>query len=167
MTHPGWTFVAAALLSTTVASPATAPDHEPALAVVAGVSQYDLSGTGTTAFGAVRLELPIGERLVVEPGLTYLPYESQGGRRTHHLLPEVQLQVQTRRTIRPYLGVGVGSSWAVTPGRDFHDLTLSAATGVRVLTRSGWILGGELRVRTIDPWTGTTGDWGLRIARTF
>jgi hypothetical protein len=41
------------------------------------------------------------------------------------------------------------------------DLTGSMAGGVRVPLAAGWAIGGELRIRAIDPFHGTTGDWGL------
>lgn len=140
----------------------------PALTLLGGVSQYDLSGTGTTPFFAARVDVPLGRVVVLEPGITYLPYEEQFGVRTHHLLPEVQLQVQRPGDrFRPYLGVGVGFSRALRPGLDESELTASVAAGTRVLTLSGWLVRGELRVRAIDPWTGTTADWSLGVGHTF
>lgn len=140
----------------------------PALTFLGGVSQYDLSGTGTTPFFAARLDVPLGRVLVIEPGVAYLPYEEQFGARTRHLLPEVQLQVQRSRGVfRPYLGVGVGLSRAVRPGPDESDVTASVAAGTRVLRLGGWLIRAELRVRAIDPWTGTTADWALGLGHTF
>lgn len=147
---------------------AAAQESGRAVSVLAGPSQYDLSGTGTTPFGTVRLDLPVERRLVLEPAFTYMSYESQAGARTHHMLPEAQLQVTGAGTVfRPYLGVGLGASWATGAADDEFDLTLSTAAGLRVRMSSDWILRGELRVRAIDPWTGTTADWGLGIGRRF
>jgi hypothetical protein len=139
-----------------------------AVSVLAGPSQYDLAGTGTTAFVALRIDLPVDRRLVVEPAVTYLAYESQGGARTHHVLPEAQLQVTgAGEVVRPYLGAGLGASWVSRGADDELGLSLSAAGGVRVRTSSSWILRGELRVRAIDPWVGTTADWAVGIGRRF
>lgn len=151
---------------TVLPAPAAAQQPERALMVIAGPSQYDLGGTGTAPFGAVRLALPLGRTFVFEPGLTYLSYTSQFDPRIHHILPEAQLQAQLPgETFRPYLGAGLGASLAVSEGDEVMDLTLSGAAGVRVLLGSGWMLGGELRVRVIDPWTGTTADWGFGLGR--
>jgi hypothetical protein len=139
-----------------------------AVSVLAGPSQYDLAGTGTTPFVALRLDLPVHRRLVLEPGFAYLSYESQGGARIHHVLPEAQLHVTgVGDAFRPYLGGGIGASWATSAADDEIDLTLSVATGLRVRAGSGWILRGELRVRAIDPWTGTTADWGVGVGKRF
>ena len=139
-----------------------------AVAVLAGVSQYDLSGTGTTPFGAVRFDLPVARAIIVEPGLTLLPYEPQFGERVTHILPEVQLQVQRAASVfRPYLGAGLGASWAVRSGEDEVDFTLAGSGGVRLVTQSAWVLRAELRVRVIDPWVGTTADWSIGFGRAF
>ena len=150
------------------APPGSAQQTERALALLAGPSQYDLAGTGTAPFVSARVTLPVARGLLVEPALAYLWYESQGGSRIHHLLPEAQLQIRRPgEVVRPYLGIGLGASWASRPAEDEVDLTLSAAGGVRVTVRYGWIVRGELRVRAIDPWTGTTADWGIGIGRAF
>ncbi|MDX1568628.1 MAG: hypothetical protein R3223_12555 [Longimicrobiales bacterium] len=139
-----------------------------AAGIVVGPSQYDLSGTGTSPFVSARIDIPVGRNLVVEPALTYLPYETQADRRIHHLIPEFSLQAQRYGEVfRPYLGVGFGLSWAVRPGADRQDPTLAGAAGVRILLGARWHLQGELRVRAIDPWAATTADWGIGIARRF
>lgn len=153
-----------------LAPPRSAEAQEPVRAVtlLAGPSQYDLGGTGTTPAVAARVDLPLTPLLLLEPGFTYLPYDNQFGPRIHHLLPEVQLQVQRPGgELRPYLGVGSGASFAVRPGDDDTDLTLSTAAGLRWLPTPGWVLRGEFRVRVIEPWVGTTGDWSLGVGRRF
>jgi len=139
-----------------------------AVALLAGVSQYDLSGTGTTPFGAVRFDLPVARAIILEPGLALLTYEPQFGERVTHVLPEVQLQVQRAASVfRPYLGAGMGASWAGRSGEDELDFTLAGSGGVRLVTQSAWVLRSELRVRVIDPWVGTTADWSLGVGRAF
>jgi hypothetical protein len=64
-----------------------------ALAVVGGAWEYDLSGTGTSGFGGLRLELPIRRILLIEPGLTYAHYSSQFDLGVSYLLPEIQAQI--------------------------------------------------------------------------
>ena len=136
-----------------------------ALAIVAGVFQYDLSGTGTSLFGAARLELPLGSFVVAEPGLTVGRYDAQFGSTVTLLFPEIQLQLQGRGSVSPYLGVGAGPAFASSEGESQTELGLSTALGVRFRTRSDWGVRGELRVRAIDPFTGTTAEWGLGISR--
>lgn len=161
--------VLALVLSAAIApSSGSAQQTDEAVSLLAGPSEYDLAGTGIAPFVAARLDLPVGRRFLVEPGVTYMWYECQGGDRIRHVLPEAQLQIRhPGEVFRPYLGIGAGASWAVMPTEDEVDLTISAAGGVRVRVGSGWILRGELRVRVIDPWTSTTADWGLGVGRTF
>lgn len=145
-----------------------AQDPERALSVLAGPTEYDLSGTGWAPFMAVRLQWPLTPGLLVEPGLTHLSYRAQFDDRIHHVLPEVQLQAQVPgRVLRPYIGAGFGASWELTSGRNFFDPTLSGAAGLRAWVGPRWQLTGELRVRSIDPWTATTADWGLGIGWRF
>lgn len=161
-------FMVAAGLLAVAPLPGTAQQAQTAVSFLSGPSQYDLSGTGTTQFLSVRLDVPLTSALLVEPGLTYLPYEAQSGARTHHVLPEIQLQLQAPgETFRPYLGAGFGGSWARRSGEGYWDGTLSGAGGLRVMTGSRWMLRGELRVRVIDPWAGTTADWSLGAGYRF
>lgn len=139
-----------------------------AAGIVGGAAQYDLSGTGTAPFASFRLDIPVGRNLVLEPALGYLTYVAQSDRRRHLLLPEIQIQAQVYgERVRPYLGAGFGASWALLPGEDQGDLTLSGAGGARVLLGTAWMVRGELRVRVIDPWGATTADWGLGVSRRF
>ncbi|HUF75024.1 MAG TPA: hypothetical protein VMM35_02040 [Longimicrobiales bacterium] len=166
MSSISWRTLALAGALVAAPLPTAAQAAAPAPSVRAGTSQYDLAGTGTAPFVALGVDIPVVRRLLLEPGIAYLPYESQAGARTHHLLPEIQLQwTGTGRGLRPYLGAGLGASWAIRPGEDRFDPTLSTAAGLRVATDSGWIVRGELRVRAIDPWTGTSADWGIGVGR--
>jgi len=122
----------------------------PRFGVVGGVSHYDFGATGTTPFGALRVELPL-VALVAEGSLGAFRPEEGGERRTY-VIPEAQLQWQIFPVVvRPYLGAGVGWLKAIsgpTPRRD--DMTISASAGVRVgLPMLGFGLRGEVRVRTI------------------
>lgn len=160
--------VSALLLFATVPRPVAGQQIVHAAGIVAGASQYDLSGTGTAPFASFRLNIPVGRNLVLEPALGFLSYEAQSGRRYHHILPEIQIQAQAYGArVRPYLGVGFGASWAVRPQEDQGDPTLSGAGGLRVILGTEWMLRGELRVRIIDPWGATTADWGLGLSRRF
>lgn len=55
------------------------------------------------------------------------------------------------------MGAGAGLA-ADLDGPGSTDLTLFAALGGSVRAAAGWEILGELRVRSVDPWTGTTAD---------
>jgi hypothetical protein len=122
-------------LSLSAAAMAARPAHAqlpiPSFAVVGGVSHFDLSGTGTTAIGAVRVDIPL-LMLVAEGSFGVMRPTEDVGTRTY-IIPEAQLQYQLfPLLVRPYIGVGGGWFRAVS-GADPHrnDLTLSASAGVR------------------------------------
>jgi hypothetical protein len=139
-----------------------------ALAVVGGAWQYDLSGTGTSGFGGLRLELPVARLFVIEPDLTYARYSTQFGSSVNYLIPELQAQIQVPgSTIRPFLGGGVGLAHAWAEGDQATDLSLSAGLGTRIRLGALWTARAELRVRSIDPFHGTVAEWTAGIARQF
>jgi hypothetical protein len=142
-----------------------APDR--ALAVVGGAFQYDLSGTGTTGFGGVRLEWPLARYFLAEPGLTYARYTPQGvGGAVSLLFPEVQLQlVRPGGLLRPFVGVGAGPALALGGGASESELALSAGAGLRMRLAPEWSGRAELRLRAIDPWTGSAAEWTIGLAR--
>lgn len=159
---------ALAVLALALVAPSPIAGQDRALALVGGAWQYDLSGTGTSAFGGLRLELPVGRVFVVEPGLTYAHYSSQFQTGVSYLLPEVQAQVQVPgRWVRPFLGGGVGLSHAWSGGGSADDLTLTGSVGTRVRVTDLWSARAELRVRSIDPFHATVAEWTLGIARRF
>lgn len=69
------------------------------LAIAAGSSPYDLSGTGTGGAGAAFLAWRPLRGLVVEPGMTVFSYESQFDERTTVLLPELSVQGELRKLL--------------------------------------------------------------------
>jgi hypothetical protein len=139
-----------------------------ALALVGGAWQYDLSGTGTSGFGGLRLELPVDRFLVIEPGLTYARYSTQFELGVNYLLPEIQAQLQVPgRWIRPFLGGGFGLAYAWAGGATATDLTLSGSAGARFRLAELWSARAEARARSIDPFHGTVVEWTLGIARQF
>jgi hypothetical protein len=140
-------------------------DRRPALAVLGGPSPYDLSGTGTGGFGAVRLEVPSGRLLVFEPGIAVFRYRSQADESITYLLPEVSAQVQVvGGPIRPYLGGGIGFTEFLS-GRGQSKFTLHGAAGLRIAIAGGWGLRGEARLRSIDPFHGNTFDLGVGLGK--
>ena len=96
-----------------VPEPLPVPHYRHAAGLVAGVSQFDLSGTGTTALVGARLETELQRWLVAEGALGYFRPQEQFPERSTYAIPEVQLQVQyPGRVVRPYLGVGGGYVFA-------------------------------------------------------
>jgi outer membrane protein with beta-barrel domain len=148
--------------------PQTSVGQDRALGVVGGAWQYDLSGTGTSGFGGLRLELPVAQLFVIEPGLTYARYSSQFGPSVNYLIPELQAQIQVPgSTVRPFLGGGIGLAHAWAEGDHASDLSLSAGIGTRIRLATLWSARAELRVRSIDPFHGTVAEWTAGIARRF
>ena len=146
---------------------AQAQETGAAFAVVGGLMQYDLSGTGNTFFAAVRVEAPLSPIVLVEPGLMFSRYDAQGGSKVSLLFADMHLQLQGRGVVSPYVGLGGGPAFAFRDGRTDIQLSLSAALGLRYRINPQWRVGGELRIRAVDPFAGTTSEWGLGISRRF
>ena len=151
----------------TIAQPLRAQLPIPSFSVAGGVSNYDLSGTGTTPFGVARLDLSLLS-LIAEGSVGVLRPTEDGDAHRTYIVPEAQLQYQfLPLLVRPYIGVGAGSFRAIA-GPDPHrsDLTLSASAGVRVgipLTPIG--ARGEVRVRGIGSgFTGSAVEWTLGLS---
>lgn len=104
----------------------------PSFALVGGVAHYNLNGSGSTATGAVRADLPILSLLVEGSVGVMRPHENDGTRT--YIIPEAQLQYQLfPLLVRPYVGVGVGAFNAVSgPDPRPSDFAFSAALGLRV-----------------------------------
>jgi hypothetical protein len=131
-------------------APMMRPQHA-TLNLAAGVSVWDLSGTGNSIIFAARLDRPLGVHwLLGEGSLATFTTDEQGGSNTY-LIPEVQLQLQVPRVIAPYVGGGFGGFGRVAgdASRDMA-LTTSAAAGVRlwgIIPRG--VLRAEVRLRGI------------------
>jgi len=145
-------FITAMLSLTAAATAAEAqrpmgrPQHA-TLNLAAGVSAWDLDGTGNSTILAARLDYPLGGAgLLAEGSLATFRAGGPNGRNTY-LVPEVQLQHELPRTIAPYFGAGLGAVIGGDAYRD-GDLTVSAAAGVRVwdVIQRG-VIRGELRLR--------------------
>lgn len=143
-------------------SSARAQQGERTVSVVGGVSQFDLSGTGTTGVIGVRGDLAARRWLLLEGGLTVFRPNEQFDQRRTYVIPEVQVQAQVpHHRVRPYLGLGVGSLLA---SRDLSpQRALSGALGTRVLLRDARVnLRAELRVRGIgEGFSGAVAEWTL------
>ena len=153
----------AALLAVLLLAPGAFAQADPGVTLLGGVSSYDLSGTGTTWVAGVEGDVSPLRHLGVAPAVLLFRYETQGGDNASFLFPEltVRFQVPVDR-FRPYLGAGLGAGLAVE-GPEQDDLTLHAALGTFVRLAPSWALRPEFRVRSVDPWTGTTGDFTLGV----
>jgi hypothetical protein len=142
-----------------------APRPRPQVTFMAGPSSYDLGGTGTSAFGAVRFDVPVGLVFILEPGVANFRYPAQSSDHITYLFPEVSVQAQVPGGgVRPYLGGGIGFTEFLS-GRGRTLVTLHAAAGLRVAVANGWGLRGELRARSVDPFVGSTFDFGFGVSK--
>jgi hypothetical protein len=165
MHRPAFRFAVLTLLALLSAVRPASAQGDLAFGIAAGPSPYDLSGTGTgTAIGGFLPWRP-ARGLVVEPGITVFSYRSQFDERTNLVLHEVSVQGElVLGQFRPFLGGGVGGSFAVS-GVPTTTLTLHAVGGARVDLGLSWGLLGEVRIRSIHPWTGNTVDFLFGVSR--
>ena len=148
------------------ASSARAQLPIPSLSLMGGVSQWDLSGTGTSPFGAVRLDVPL-LFLVAEGSVGIFRPKEDGGTSTY-VIPEAQLQWQIfPLLVKPYIGVGGGVFRSLSgPRGTSNTITASASAGVRVgLPLIGAGLRAELRVRGIGSgFGGSAAEWTAGVS---
>lgn len=149
-----------ALIFALFASSATAQRAERAVALVGGVSQFDLSGTGTTGVLGLRGELSAKRWLMLEAGLTAFRPDEQFGLQRTYAIPEIQVQAQVPgRSFRPYVGLGAGS--LIAGGASDARRAFSAAAGTRiVIPETHFNVRAELRVRGVgESFSGTIAEW--------
>ncbi len=108
-----------------------------AVALTAGMSSYDVRGTGRAWTTAIRVERPIvGTWLLSEVGVGYSPIKEQGSAAPTQLgLLDVQVHAQTRRgRVRPYIGTGVGAVTYLSGAGSRKRLveSVSGAVGFRI-----------------------------------
>ena len=146
----------------TAGSFGTAAAQDTRVTLSAGVSEFDLSGTGTAFTASARVDVPIRPVLLLEAGIGFLSADQQFGDTTTVLLPEVQAQVQYPGSLSPYLGLGLGLAADFRDEEDGGtevDPTFSIAGGVRVAVTEELGLRAELRVRGHETgFVGTTAD---------
>lgn len=148
-----------------VSSSTNAFGPRPALSLSAGISQFDLSGTGTTSIIALRGEYPLVPVLLIEGGVTIARPQQALGERGTLLMPELQLQLQLPRRVAPFIGLGTGFAHdgvVARYGGDANRITFSGAAGLRAAITRQVGLRAELRVRYIGTgFNGSTADWTL------
>jgi hypothetical protein len=158
------TTACAAILALPAGAAAQVPAG-PVLSATAGVMQYDLAGTGSRAFAGARAQIPLTALLLVDLGAIYINYRPHGeaeAPRSHIWFPEVQLQVVTAfGAVRPYLGAGAGVALESVAGERFTEATLSGAVGARLPIMDRIVGGAEVRIRAVNPFVGTTADFGV------
>ena len=143
--------------------------QQPDLSLHVGVSQWDLSGTGTDVSAALRARFGLNSVLSIEAGLgaTVLARASTGADEGSWLFtPEVQLQVAAPGRVSPYVGVGVGLAHETSrASADSETRTAaSVSAGVRLSLSDRFSLVPELRVRGIgDSFQGSTAEWTLGL----
>jgi hypothetical protein len=156
----------AAFVLMLAALPASAQRTRPRseIGVAGGVAQFDLSGTGTAPFAALRLDRELTSWLVLDGALGLLRPDEQVTERRTYLIPEAQLQVQLANgMIRPYLGAGVGYMKAVSGAPRSYGI-FSGSGGARVSVSPLVDVRGELRVTGVSA---TLAQWTLGLARRF
>lgn len=149
------------LVSAALPTPAAT---QPAIAASAGAASYDLSGVGTSGVAAVRLELPLRPGVEVQMGTGFFWYGTQFDREIAMLLPEVGIQTRPPIGIPLLFGAGFGHTLGVKGSPDDAP-TLYVAAGLDIEDRAGWAIRPEIRIRAVDPWTGTIGDFTLGVRR--
>lgn len=140
----------------------------PVLSLSAGVSQWDLSGTGTTSMLALRGTMPLSSIVLVEAGFLVMRPEQQFGERTTFVVPEAQLQLQwPLGRFAPYLGIGAGAALdfaSEQAGGLDSDLTISGAGGLRLNLTDQWGAQTELRARGIGTgFEGATAEYTVGL----
>jgi hypothetical protein len=104
------------------------------LSLSAGVSEFDLSGTGDSFTASGRVDFPVRPSIRLEGGIGAIFPAQQFGDTTTVLLPEAQIQLELDRRIAPYVGVGAGLAADFrdeVDGGTRVDPTFNAAVGVR------------------------------------
>jgi hypothetical protein len=168
---------AAALLLVSIAAPPAAAAQQqgpPAeIGVMVGASRYELSptgfggstGTGFSFNAGVTLAL-VRRVVLLEPSLGYATVTTEFGKHTSWIFPELTAQVQrTYGRVRPYVGAGIGTGTQGLTGPTHWKFTLLGLGGVRVHVGGLWGVRAEVRLRSVDPWSGHTAGLGVGFTR--
>jgi len=136
-------------------------------AFLVGPSPYDLAGTGTGFAASIGLATRLARRvLILEPGIGYFTHRTQFGRRSHWLFPELSLQAEAQLgDIRPFIGGGLGAGTNSLESPNQLAFTLHAVGGFRLRLTADWGARAEVRIRSVDPWSGHTADILFGITR--
>lgn len=136
------------------------------LSLSGGRNSWDLAGTGEGWTAAIAAERPLTGVLAIEGRVAYFTAPDADDDPFRALFPEIGLVVATRTSVPLRLTVGGGWSLGLG-GWQKDELTLFGAAGAHIGVGSGWAVRPEVRVRAVDPWVGTVGEFTLGIARSF
>jgi hypothetical protein len=116
----------------------------------AGVSEFDLSGTGDSFTASGRVDFPLRSGLRWELGVGAIFPQQQFGDTTTVIMPEGQIQLELNRRVAPYFGLGAGLSADLrdeVDGGTVVDPTFNGALGVRFRIVDALGLRAEARLR--------------------
>ena len=133
------------------------PSCQFGVSFVGGISQYDLSGTGSTSIVGIHLDRRIRAWLLGDASVRFLKPVQQFGYRAWYGIPELQIHAQLPNGIlRPYIGAGGG--WFIGEQRRG---TASGSLGLRYVGQATPLgARAELRVRGIGrSFGGSTAEW--------
>lgn len=153
------TLLMTVLLLAALAGTTAAQMRQPQILTLGGgMSRYTLgTDKGSTWVIVARFDGNIGPYFIIEPGFSYMRFNSEFGDR-NYLLPDLSLQVQGYvGPVRPYIGGGVGFA-NISAGTSQSQLTLHAVSGIRVRLGHGWGVRAEARARAVDPFHSHTYD---------
>ena len=137
------------------------------LGLAGGVSHLSSGASRNTGLLAIRGDLLVRRRVVLELGSSFFSSTAQVAGQSTYAVPEVQLQLQRADgRIRPYIGVGIGMATRISSAdrggaqetaESDTRVTPSASIGMRAGPRRGRIeLRTDVRVRGDGPWPGAS-----------
>jgi hypothetical protein len=145
--------------------------EQPRLTLVAGVSQYDLSGTGNAFTTAVRFDAEVTPSILWEASVGFTFPSQQFGDTTTVVIPEAQVQLQWPARLAPYIGLGAGISMDFREedvGGTQTEPTFAGALGLRFALTERAGLRAELRVRGIGTgFEGSAAEWNGGLSYRF
>lgn len=119
--------------------------------LMAGVSVFDRSGTGTTGIYALRADLPIYPTVLLEGGLSYARRGEDPGI-GDVFIPGIQVHLQgTSGQFSPYVGLGAGLTIETAEGGGQDDVSFSPSfsAGLRIALTEGAGLRFEGRLNAV------------------
>jgi hypothetical protein len=142
----------------------------PLIEFVGGQMRYELQAPRNGTVFALRVAsplIPLGERnWLLEPSVGYGWYRAVGGQLHHFAESEMQIQLHPDiDRLQPYVGLGGGFALTRADSTVAIHLTGSASVGLRFGATDNWGLAGELRLRALDLFRGTTREMTVSVFR--
>jgi hypothetical protein len=133
--------------------------------LAAGLSFFDLYGTGVAPMAAARLDIPINRFFAFDGGVIGALPAEQFGMKSALLVPELGFQLQLPTRISPYIGADVGSAIPFRKYGISHELSVSTALGTRAWLNERTGVLAEFRLRGMGQrFTGSAGELTLGMA---